>query len=814
MKKTLKKAVSLLLSASLMASSMAFNISADDEMSAEISQSELAEIFEQNMSVGSSDIITLDPSNFKVSYYDEPFDVTKVTADPKSYYGGTNSYNFYNILNANEKLVYNAVGATLKNDITADKVSVAGSFSNFNEVWQGLSAFIMDHPEYFHLWEAEGKYYNGGITLELYPCDGQTNSGMATNYTKVMDIVKAKVDSLSSLNTYDKALALARYLCDNIVYNTGAGNVKSSAECYKYPNCWNAYGALINGDCVCEGYAEAYKMLCDYANIPCILVISPTHEFNMVYMDGKWYNVDVTWMDAPKTNGHYCDGVDTRYSINWFLVGSTTTGKQDTNIHHTPSNGGKFGGTTLAYPTLSTSDYVYEGGSALVGPDAPVISDTVMGSSGMYIYWNAVPNAKGYRIYRSDYFGGTKEQIGDTSSTGFCDITAVSGKTYYYYIAAYNSNNILGEYSSARKTVATVLTAPGLNDSAIGDAGLYLYWNSIPGATSYSVYRADSSSGTKKLLTTTANTNYIDSTAVSGKTYYYYVTAFSSNTNVRSAFSTARKITMTKISTPSLTDTCIGDAGLYLYWSSVPGATSYRIYRADSQTGTKEQILVTANLNGIDTTAVAGKTYYYFVAAFNNQTMIRSAYSTSRKVTMTKISTPSLTDTCIGDAGLYLYWSSVPGATSYRIYRADSQTGTKQQILVTANLNGIDTTAVSGKTYYYYVAAFNNQTMIRSAYSTARKVIMTKISAPSIKSATSTTSGVQLTWGTVSGATSYRVYRADSSTGAKTLLKVQAGNTFTDTTAVSGKTYYYYVAAFNNQTNIRSAMSSSKSVTA
>ncbi len=742
MKNNLKKAVSLLLSASMIVSSIAFSASADSEMSvvvstdkfeefstgesAEISSSELDAIFQQNLECKTG-AFSIDASKIKGSVCNEPYDVTKVTADPKSYYGGTNSYNFYNILTANEKLVYNTIGAALKEDITYDYIFIEGSFSESNciyELCQGFEAFVKDHPEYFHLWLFEYTLYTNGVLMKLIPCDGQTNSGMATNYTKVMNVVSSKVNSLSSLSTYDKALALARYLSDKNTYNTPASEASSSTM-YLYPNCWNAYGALINGDCVCEGYAEAYKMLCDYANIPCILVNGYMHEYNMVYMGGKWYNVDVTWIDGPEINGHYCDGVDTRYTENWFLVGSTTTKNQDSKYHTPTGKGNLYYGdwsTTLKYPTLSTTDYV-PGGSSAEAPKAPSISDTVMGSNGMYIYWNAVSGATSYRVYRATSATGTKTQLGVTGSTNFCDTTAVSGKTYYYFVAAYNNNTkLLSAYSSARRAVATTLTAPGLTDSAIGDAGLYLYWNKIPGATSYRVYRADSASGTKKQLTTTANTSYVDSTAVSGKTYYYYVTAFNSNTNIRSAFSTARKITMTKISTPSLTDTCIGDAGLYLYWSSVPGATSYRIYRADSQTGTKEQILVTANLNGIDTTAVAGKTYYYFVAAFNKNTMIRSAYSTSRKVTMTKISAPIIKSAAKTSNGVALTWSTSTGATSYRIYRADSSTGAKTLLNVQAGTTFTDTTAVSGKTYYYYVAAFNNKTNIRSAMSAGKSI--------------------------------------------------------------------------------------------
>lgn len=64
-----------------------------------------------------------------------------------------------------------------------------------------------------------------------------------------------------------------------------------------------AYGALIKGKSVCEGYAKAYKLMLDAMNIKCNYVTSSVHAWNEVEYDGKWYMVDVTNDD---TNNGYC----------------------------------------------------------------------------------------------------------------------------------------------------------------------------------------------------------------------------------------------------------------------------------------------------------------------------------------------------------------------------------------------------------------------------------------------------------------------------------------------------------------------------
>lgn len=64
---------------------------------------------------------------------------------------------------------------------------------------------------------------------------------------------------------------------------------------------------------VCDGYARAFKTICDYCGVTCLYVGSTEeeHAWNMVQLEnGKWYGVDVTWGDEGTT-------VDYR----WFMYG-------------------------------------------------------------------------------------------------------------------------------------------------------------------------------------------------------------------------------------------------------------------------------------------------------------------------------------------------------------------------------------------------------------------------------------------------------------------------------------------------------------
>ena len=63
------------------------------------------------------------------------------------------------------------------------------------------------------------------------------------------------------------------------------------------------YDGLIGGKTNCDGYANGFSLLCSMAGIPCFeKVYIPTdgstgHTWNVVQLDGVWYNVDATASD-------------------------------------------------------------------------------------------------------------------------------------------------------------------------------------------------------------------------------------------------------------------------------------------------------------------------------------------------------------------------------------------------------------------------------------------------------------------------------------------------------------------------------------
>jgi len=84
---------------------------------------------------------------------------------------------------------------------------------------------------------------------------------------------------------YDKVKSIHDQLIESIEYDSSKNQMN-----------YSAYGALVNHQAACQGYSQAFKLLCNREGIPCIAVLlDEEHMWNYVQMDdGQWYVVDVT----------------------------------------------------------------------------------------------------------------------------------------------------------------------------------------------------------------------------------------------------------------------------------------------------------------------------------------------------------------------------------------------------------------------------------------------------------------------------------------------------------------------------------------
>lgn len=100
------------------------------------------------------------------------------------------------------------------------------------------------------------------------------------------------------MSDFDKEVAAHDYIVKNCVY----GYPEDEDDAY------DAYGVLVSGKAVCDGYAEAFFLLMTCLDIDCDIVVGTAddqlHAWNQVELDGNWYNVDITWDDSIPDTGN------------------------------------------------------------------------------------------------------------------------------------------------------------------------------------------------------------------------------------------------------------------------------------------------------------------------------------------------------------------------------------------------------------------------------------------------------------------------------------------------------------------------------
>lgn len=134
---------------------------------------------------------------------------------------------------------------------------------------------------------------------------------------------------------------------------------------------------------VCDGYARAFKVLCDRLGIPCVLEngyakTAPNakgvlHMWNAVQIGGKWYGVDVTWNDpTPQRSA----GAKSGYENEQFLLVGSSTKVLDMTFaasHPATNRASADGVSFINGPALNAS--AFSGGAGAAGP-SPTPSPT------------------------------------------------------------------------------------------------------------------------------------------------------------------------------------------------------------------------------------------------------------------------------------------------------------------------------------------------------------------------------------------------------------------------------------------------------
>ena len=631
------------------------------------------------------------------------------------------------------------------------------------------------------------------------------------NVPAAVAVAKQVVSANRGRSDYDKLQAYRQYICDQVSYNSGinAGTA--------YGNPWQLLW-VFDGDAstnvVCEGYAKAFKYLCDLTEesngwIGSVETLDVTgtmdggrHMWNVVRINGTNYLADVT----------NCDQGMVGYPTELFLCGIQTKGS---SMYHQGTE------TTYIYDTntrnsfkaadLAVSAAGFDPGAA-TAPANVTLGDAKVVTGGIQVTWNETDGAAKYKVYRKDAANTVWKVIAIVTGTSYVDKSAAAGVTYSYTVRGVGADGELSPGFDRTGVSATIPKPTAPADVTLGDAkvvtgGIQVTWNEADGAAKYKVYRKDAANTVWRVIATVTGTSYTDKTAKIGTKYNYTVRGVAADGKTLSPGFDRTGVSAT-ISAPTnvkLVGAKAVNGGIQVTWQQANGAVKYKVYRKDTANTDWKVIATVSSASYVDRTTKIGTKYTYTVrgVAADGKTLSPGYDKTGVSATAAPANVTMGSAKAV-NSGIQVTWQRAEDAAKYRVYRKDAANTGWKAIATVSDTSYVDKTAKIGTKYTYTVrgVAADGKTLSPGYDKTGVSATATpaRVALVDAKRITTGTKGIQVRWKSAANAQTYNVYRAvnppsgDVPASAWVLVgkKVNA-LTFKDTTGKSGTLYAYTV---------------------
>lgn len=212
------------------------------------------------------------------------------------------SYSYAEISNEHIKNLY----AQIENEchkLTPQEIQCTGLLTE-KDIYEAIVAFKNDHPDVFWL-KNTFTYYEADDTTHIELSYISSGSELAEQKEKFNNALNNFLSNATMYySEYDREKYVNDYIVENCEYDTKAAQ---NNNIMGYVS--SAYGVLVEGKAICEGYARTFQLLCNKMGIECVSIAGKAdnvgHEWNCAYIDGEWYQVDVTWNDTGNDMDKY-----------------------------------------------------------------------------------------------------------------------------------------------------------------------------------------------------------------------------------------------------------------------------------------------------------------------------------------------------------------------------------------------------------------------------------------------------------------------------------------------------------------------------
>ena len=230
-----------------------------------------------------------DYGDYGYGYDDESDDPTKATEGTyiRSNFNA-DQYPYFAVLGSKEKDIYSLLYEELSKG--SQKFDCKKVKASAEQLTKAIDAVLNDHPELF--------WIDNQYEYTYDPDDGSIEDVfMVLAADNILDGARSQPFMV------ERERAIHDYICKNTTYDESA------------PYNQSAYSVIVLHRSVCAGYSRAFQYLMNRAGLTCYYVPGTTtdssiagedgaHAWNIVYLDGEYYNIDVLWDDtASETYG-------------------------------------------------------------------------------------------------------------------------------------------------------------------------------------------------------------------------------------------------------------------------------------------------------------------------------------------------------------------------------------------------------------------------------------------------------------------------------------------------------------------------------
>ena len=197
---------------------------------------------------------------------------------------------FYTILNSgwdNFSFYCNKEYKTCKKDINdiINDANILPSINNYVHPFNSYASFSISVNNFGKVNVTIERIYTDEIISVLSKKIKEIESNIITNNMDNKEKIKAVHDYIINNTKYDEEKEYTEI--------NGIKNYKNKSNI--------AYGPLINGKAICGGYTDAMSIMLYNLGIYNFKISNDNHVWNVINIDDKWLNTDLTW-DDPLTN--------------------------------------------------------------------------------------------------------------------------------------------------------------------------------------------------------------------------------------------------------------------------------------------------------------------------------------------------------------------------------------------------------------------------------------------------------------------------------------------------------------------------------